>query len=52
MISVLLADDQPLLRMGFRMILEAQPDMEVAGEAADGERGGRADRRARTPTSC
>jgi DNA-binding NarL/FixJ family response regulator len=36
-ISVLLADDQPLLRTGFRMILEAQPDMEVAGEAADGE---------------
>jgi DNA-binding NarL/FixJ family response regulator len=35
-ISVLLADDQPLLRMGFRMILEAQPDMTVAGEAADG----------------
>jgi DNA-binding NarL/FixJ family response regulator len=35
-ISVLLADDQPLLRMGFRMILEAQPDMTVAGEASDG----------------
>jgi DNA-binding NarL/FixJ family response regulator len=36
-ISVLLADDQPLLRAGFRMILDAQPDIEVAGEAADGE---------------
>ncbi len=35
-IAVLLADDQPLLRMGFRMIVEAQPDMTVAGEAADG----------------
>jgi DNA-binding NarL/FixJ family response regulator len=35
-IAVLLADDQPLLRMGFRMILEAQSDMRVAGEAADG----------------
>jgi DNA-binding NarL/FixJ family response regulator len=35
-ISVLLADDQPLLRMGFRMILDAQPDMAFAGEAADG----------------
>ena len=35
-ISVLLADDQPLLRMGFRMILDAQPDMTTAGEAADG----------------
>jgi DNA-binding NarL/FixJ family response regulator len=36
-IAVLLADDQPLLRMGFRMILEAQEDMRVVGEAADGE---------------
>jgi DNA-binding NarL/FixJ family response regulator len=36
MIRVLLADDQALLRMGFRMILEAQPDMEVVGEASDG----------------
>jgi DNA-binding NarL/FixJ family response regulator len=36
-IAVLLADDQPLLRMGFRMILESQPDMHVAGEAADGD---------------
>ena len=52
MIAVLLADDQPLLRTGFRMILEAQPDMEVAGEAADGEQAVRADRRAATPTSC
>jgi DNA-binding NarL/FixJ family response regulator len=36
MIRVLLADDQALLRMGFRMILEAQPDIEVVGEASDG----------------
>jgi len=36
-ISVLLADDQPLLRRGFRMILEAEPDMIVVGEAGDGE---------------
>lgn len=36
MISVLLVDDQPLLRMGFRMVLEAQPDVTVAGEAGDG----------------
>jgi DNA-binding NarL/FixJ family response regulator len=35
-IRVLVADDQALLRAGFRMIIEAQPDMEVAGEAADG----------------
>jgi DNA-binding NarL/FixJ family response regulator len=35
-ISVLLADDQPLLRRGFRMILEAEDDLTVAGEAGDG----------------
>jgi DNA-binding NarL/FixJ family response regulator len=36
-IRVLLADDQPLLRMGFRMVLDAHPDMEVVGEAGDGD---------------
>jgi DNA-binding NarL/FixJ family response regulator len=36
-ISILLVDDQELLRMGFRMVLDAQPDMEVIGESADGE---------------
>ena len=35
-ISVLIADDQALMRAGFRMILEAEPDLEVVGEAADG----------------
>ncbi|HWD75810.1 MAG TPA: response regulator transcription factor [Solirubrobacteraceae bacterium] len=35
--SILLVDDQELLRMGFRMVLDAQPDLEVIGEAADGE---------------
>lgn len=35
-IRVLLVDDQPLLRTGFRMILESQPDFEVVGEAGDG----------------
>jgi DNA-binding NarL/FixJ family response regulator len=39
MIRVLLVDDQALLRMGFRMILEAEPDIEVVGEAADGATG-------------
>nr|WP_243118219.1 response regulator transcription factor [Actinomyces wuliandei] len=34
---VLLADDQDLVRAGFRMILDAQKDMVVVGEAADGE---------------
>src|ERR1700753_1901254 len=36
MIRVVLVDDQELLRTGFRMILDAQQDMEVVGEAADG----------------
>jgi DNA-binding NarL/FixJ family response regulator len=36
MITVLLADDQPLVRTGFRMILDAEPDIEVVGEACDG----------------
>ena len=36
MIRVLIADDQALVRGGFRMILDAQKDIEVVGEAADG----------------
>jgi DNA-binding NarL/FixJ family response regulator len=36
MIRVVLADDQELVRSGFAMILDAQPDIEVVGEAADG----------------
>jgi DNA-binding NarL/FixJ family response regulator len=36
MIRVALVDDQELVRTGFRMVLEAQPDMIVVGEAADG----------------
>jgi DNA-binding NarL/FixJ family response regulator/class 3 adenylate cyclase len=35
-ISVLIADDQQLVRTGFRVILEAEPDIRVVGEAADG----------------
>jgi DNA-binding NarL/FixJ family response regulator len=35
-IRVLIADDQELVRKGFRMILEAEPDVRVEGEAADG----------------
>ena len=35
-IRVLVADDQELVRSGFAMIVDAQPDMEVVGEAADG----------------
>jgi DNA-binding NarL/FixJ family response regulator len=36
-IKVLIADDQALVRSGFRLILEARDDLEVVGEAADGE---------------
>ena len=36
MIKVALVDDQELVRTGFRMVLEAQQDMSVVGEAADG----------------
>ncbi|MEU1553762.1 response regulator transcription factor [Streptomyces scabiei] len=35
-IRVLIADDQELVRMGFSLILGAQPDIEIVGEAADG----------------
>lgn len=35
-INVLLVDDQPLLRMGFRLILEGEDDLRIVGEASDG----------------
>ena len=35
-VSVLVCDDQSLVRTGFKMIIEAQPDLEVVGEARDG----------------
>lgn len=38
-IRVLLVDDQTLVRMGFRMVLDAQDGVEVVGEAADGQTG-------------
>jgi len=37
MIRVLIADDQALVRAGFRMIVDAEADLEVVGEAADGD---------------
>jgi DNA-binding NarL/FixJ family response regulator len=36
-IKIVLADDQPLVRGGFRLILEVEEDIEVVGEASDGE---------------
>ena len=36
MVSVLLVDDQELMRMGFRMVLDAQDDLDVVGEAGNG----------------
>ncbi|MEU5907226.1 response regulator transcription factor [Micromonospora sp. NPDC047527] len=39
MIRVLLVDDQPLLRSGFRALLDVEDDIEVVGEAADGRQG-------------
>ncbi|GLY77103.1 response regulator transcription factor [Actinoallomurus iriomotensis] len=47
MIRVLLADDQALVRAGFRALLDAQPDIEVVGEAGDGEEAVRLARRER-----
>ena len=52
MIRVLLADDQALVRTGFRLILDAEPDLEVVGEAADGAEAVELARATARPTSC
>ena len=52
MIRVVLADDQALVRAGFRALLDAEPDIEVVGEAADGREARRASSRDCGPTSC
>ena len=46
-IDVLIADDQALVRAGFRMILEADPDLRVVAEAGDGAQAVEATRRTR-----
>ena len=51
-VRVLIVDDQALVRAGFRMILEAEPDLEVVGEAADGVEAVDEARAARSRTSC
>lgn len=50
-IRVLLAEDQPIVRAGFRALLDAEPDIEVAGEAATG-RAALAQARAVRPDRC
>ena len=35
-VRILLADDEPLVRQGMRLILDAEDDLEVIGEAGDG----------------
>ncbi|MFI7420139.1 response regulator [Nonomuraea sp. NPDC049684] len=46
-VRLLIADDEALLRMAFRMVLDAEPDLHVAGEAADGEQAASMARRLR-----
>jgi DNA-binding NarL/FixJ family response regulator len=46
-ISVVLADDQAVVRAGFRTILESEPDLQVIGEASDGDAAVRLVRRVR-----
>ena len=50
-IRIVLVDDQELVRAGFRMVLDAQPDMTVVGEAGDGLAAVETLRRASRPTS-
>ena len=46
-VRILVADDQDLVRAGLRMLIEAEPDLEVVGEAVDGEEAVRVARRLR-----
>ena len=51
-IRVVLADDQALVRAGFRMLLDAEDDIEVVGEADDGAAALALVARRPAPTSC
>ena len=37
-LRLLVADDQPIIRRGLALMLDAEPDIEVVGQAADGQR--------------
>ena len=49
-ISVAVADDQALVRMGLRVLIESEDDLALAGEAENGRAGGRAGAGAPRPT--
>ena len=52
MIRVLIADDQDLVRLGLRTLVESEDDLALAGEAADGLRRGRSWPAGNGPTWC
>lgn len=52
MIRVLIADDQDMVRIGFRMILDAQDDIEVVADVADGIEAVRKARELRRTCAC